>query len=125
MNAARRQWERQTVARRQSGSADDLEIVIRGGEPSMTDWQTAPDIVLDFWAPWCKPCLALAPLVARWESDERVPVVRINVDQDPAVAHAYGVQSIPTLIRLQRGREVARVTGLRPEAELRRALGLS
>lgn len=91
----------------------------------MRDWQTAPDVVVDFWAPWCRPCLAIAPVVERWEAEGLVPVVRVNVDHDPAVAQALGVQSIPTLLRLQSGREVARVTGLRPEAELRRALGLS
>ena len=83
-----------------------------------------PDVVVDFWAPWCQPCKTLAPIVAKWEQAGLVPVVRMNVDESSALASQLGVQSFPTLVRLQHGQEVGRVVGLRPEAELRRALKL-
>lgn len=88
------------------------------------DVLSLPDVVLDFWAPWCQPCLALVPIVTRWEADGLVPVVRINVDTAPHLAAQFAVRSIPTLIRVQHGQEVGRAVGSQPESALKQALQL-
>ena len=66
--------------------------------------------VIDFWAPWCAPCRAVAPvledLAKRWEG--RVQVVKVNIDEEPALADAFQIRSIPTLVAM-RGRNVVDV----------------
>lgn len=73
-------------------------------------------VLVDFWATWCAPCLALAPTVEQLAEryDGRVKVAKVDVDQAPDLARRYGVLSIPTVIIFQGGQEVARLVGTRP-----------
>ena len=83
-------------------------------------------VLVDFWASWCMPCRMVSPILESIaeEKQGQVTVAKVNVDDNPAIAAQYGVMSIPTIIRFQRGEEVARVTGALPKAELTRRLGL-
>jgi thioredoxin 1 len=72
-------------------------------------------VIVDFWAPWCKPCEAIEPhlqaLATEW--DERVRLVRVNVDDNLAVPGRYGVLSLPTVILFAEGEPRATVFGAR------------
>jgi thioredoxin 1 len=80
-------------------------------------------VLLDFYADWCGPCRMVAPVVEEIAKENaNVVVGKINVDDDPELAQAYGVMSIPTLIVLKGGKEVARSTGARPKAQIQAML---
>jgi thioredoxin 2 len=83
---------------------------------------SALPLVVDFWAPWCGPCRMVAPeleTVAR-ASAGRWLVVKVNTDEQPELGARYRIQSIPTLAVVHRGRELARVSGVRPAADIER-----
>ncbi len=83
-------------------------------------------VVVDFYADWCGPCHQLAPIVdvlsAEWEG--RVRFAKVNVDDDPTLAGAYGVRSIPTLVLFEEGRPTMRSVGAKPASAIERDLGL-
>ncbi len=82
-------------------------------------------VLIDFWAPWCGPCRMVSPVVEQMgrEYAGRLKVVKLDIDTAPAIASRYGVQGIPLLLVLKDGREVDRVVGAVPAAQLRQVVG--
>ena len=82
-------------------------------------------VMVDFWAPWCKPCDAIEPhllsLVDEWRG--RVRLVRVNVDDEPGLSARYGVLSLPTVILFADGEPQATVHGAQSRTRFERAFG--
>ena len=77
-------------------------------------------VVVDFWAEWCGPCRMIAPALEEIAGalGEKVKIVKLNVDENPATASKYGIMSIPTLMIFKNGEMVARQVGAAPKQKL-------
>jgi thioredoxin 2 len=83
--------------------------------------QQAPvPVVVDFWAPWCAPCRMMAPELetAARSMAGRALVIKVNTDAVPELGERFRIMSIPTLALFRGGREISRVSGVRPAAEI-------
>ena len=75
--------------------------------------------LIDFWAEWCGPCRAIAPIVKELAAryGDRVVVAKMDIDSNPATPGRYGVRAIPTVLAFQNGRVVEQIQGARPRGD--------
>jgi thioredoxin 1 len=84
-------------------------------------------VLVDFWAEWCGPCHAVAPVLDRIveERPGELKLVKVNIDEEHELQQRYGVQSIPTMILFKNGEPSAAVIGAQPKGAIERSLGLA
>lgn len=82
--------------------------------------KSSTPVLIDFWAPWCAPCRAIAPIVEELSATYagKLKVVKMNVDDNPKTPSRYGVRGIPNLILFQNGEVKEQIVGAVPKAQL-------
>jgi thioredoxin 2 len=95
-------------------------IVEAGPDSFDEEIRASVPVLVDFWAPWCGPCRMVSPLVERLGKDHagRLKVVKLNVDEAPAISARFSVQGIPLLVVISDGSEVDRLVGAAPLQQL-------
>jgi thioredoxin 1 len=86
--------------------------------------QSKSPVMVDFWAQWCAPCLAAAPVLEELEKEYtgKIDFAKVNVDENAPLAAKYGVAAIPTMLVFKDGQPVQQIIGYKPKKELKKVL---
>ena len=99
-------------------------ITVDDANFDQTVLQAETPVLVDFWAPWCRPCIMAAPVLEELaeEYNGRITFAKLNVDQNAKTAAKYGIMAIPNLIIFKNGNPASQIIGYKPKEELKRDL---
>jgi thioredoxin 1 len=86
--------------------------------------KSSKPVIVDYWAEWCGPCRQVAPVLEEIASEhgDKIDVVKLNIDENPAVSQRYKIMAIPTMSVFKDGEVVKQIVGAKPKAALLREL---
>lgn len=96
-------------------------VHVTDAEFEQTVLQSPIPVIVDFWAPWCNPCKMVAPTLDKLaiENEGRILIAKVNTDENPEWMMKYGIQGIPTMLFVSKGKIIHRQVGALPERMLR------
>ena len=99
-------------------------ITVDDNNFDQTVLQAETPVLVDFWAPWCRPCLMVAPILEELveEYSGRLTIAKVDVDQNQKIAVRYNVMSIPTMILFKNGTPISNIIGFKPKEQLKQEL---
>jgi thioredoxin 1 len=103
--------------------SDKIAQLTTGNFKSVVSSATTP-VLIDFWAPWCGPCKAIAPILEELatEFDGKLTIAKVNIDDHNEIATEYGIRAIPTMLLFKGGNVVEQLVGMMPKAALKTKL---
>jgi thioredoxin 1 len=102
----------------------DKIIEVNDVDFEQTVLQSKTPVLVDFWAPWCRPCQMLTPVLTELaeEYGDKLTIAKVDIDQYPAIASKYGIMTIPNMFIFKGGKPVSNIVGFKPKPQLKQSL---